>query len=290
MILPFQSIKAMRFLLPLAAAAVLFSCTDDDASPNRIAPTAVVDPNAVYTFADTPTWSDEFNYTGAPDASKWTLETGGGGWGNNEVQFYTNSTNNARVEGGNLIVEARRESMGGRDYSSARLNSVGTFTYGKIVARVRLPQGKGTWPAFWMLAKNQSYGSQYWPDNGEIDVLEHVGYDPGTIHGSVHTAAFNHVQNTQKTASTRNASFNSSFHEYAVEWTPARIDWYLDGVKYFSFANTGQGYREWPFDKPFFLLLNIAIGGNWGGVQGVDDGIFPQRMEVDYVRVYNLIP
>ncbi len=280
----------MRFLLVIAAVGLLLSCTDDAVTANRLPTSTPVDPNAVFTFATTPSWSDEFDVTGPVDPSKWTLETGGSGWGNNELQFYTNSTNNARVENGNLILEARRENMGGRQYTSARLNSVASFTYGRMVARIRLPQGRGTWPAFWMLAKNQTYGNQYWPDNGEIDILEHVGYDPGVIHGSIHTAAFNHIQGTQRTASTRNATFNSGFHEYSVEWTPNRIDWYLDGVKYFTFNNSGSGYREWPFDKPFFLLLNIAIGGNWGGVRGVDDSIFPLRMEVDYVRIYNLNP
>lgn len=236
-------------------------------------------------------WSDEFDYTGLPDSSKWGYDVGGHGWGNKELQNYTDRRKeNARVENGVLIIEAQRERG---KYTSARVvtKNKGDWTYGRFEVRAKLPSGRGTWPAIWMLPTQRSYGQNYWPDNGEIDIMEHVGYEPDVIHFSAHTKAYYHSINTQKTAKTRIESARSGFNVYAVEWTPQEIRWYVNDREYFTFnnerlSNPAADYKQWPFDKPFHILLNIAVGGTWGGRDGVDESIWPQRMEVDYVRVY----
>lgn len=248
-------------------------------------------PAITYAFSDSTVWRDEFNYTGKPDPSRWGYDIGGGGWGNNELQYYTNALENARVENGKLIIEARQENYSGRSYTSARLvtKNKGDWQYGRLVVRAKLPQGRGTWPAIWMLATNQTYGTDYWPDNGEIDIMEHVGFDPNVIHASAHTKAYYFKINTQKTATTTLPTAFTEFHNYTLEWTPVSMKVLIDGQAYFTFQNPGGGWQQWPFDKPFHLLLNIAVGGDWGGQKGIDNTIFPQRMEVDYVRVYGLI-
>ncbi|MBM7556747.1 RICIN domain-containing protein [Halanaerobacter jeridensis] len=231
-------------------------------------------------------WSDEFNYHGLPDSSKWGYDVGAGKWGNNELQYYTeNRSENARVENGKLIIEARRDYYGGRDYSSARLvtENKADWKYGRIEVRAKLPSGRGTWPAIWMLPTDWVYGG--WPDSGEIDIMEHVGYNPTKIYGTVHTAAYNHMKGTQKSGNVDGGSWESSFHTYAIDWYRDRIDFFVDDNLYYSFSKHG-GSAEWPFDQRFYLILNIAVGGDWGGVEGVDPNIWPQRMEVDYVRVY----
>lgn len=231
-------------------------------------------------------WQDEFNYTGLPDSTKWSYETGNNGWGNHELEYYTaRRLENARVENGMLIIEARKEDYRDAHYTSARLvtRGKGDWQYGRVEVRAKLPRGRGTWPAIWML---NSKTPMVWPDDGEIDIMEHVGYDPGKIHGSVHDKTYNWVKGTQKTAIIDVPDAMEAFHVYAMEWTPERIDLYVDQHKYLSFRNEHKTYAEWPFDHKFFLLLNIAVGGDWGGRKGVDDSIFPQKMLVDYVRVY----
>ena len=232
-------------------------------------------------------WSDEFDVDGAPDASKWTFETGGHGWGNNELQHYTGRLDNARVEDGVLVIEAKKEDYQGNAYTSARLNSAASWTYGRYEVRAQLPAGRGTWPAIWMLYSTNGYGNGSWPDNGEIDIMEHVGYQPNVVHSTVHTKAFNHAIGTQRGASTTVPTATTAFHEYAVEWEPNEIRGYVDDELYFTFENRdGYSWEQWPFDRDFHLLLNVAVGGDWGGSQGVDDSVFPQAMRVDYVRVY----
>ncbi|CCH51809.1 glycoside hydrolase family 16 [Fibrisoma limi BUZ 3] len=234
-------------------------------------------------------WADEFDKAGLPDTTKWAYEVGGNGWGNNELQFYTNRrADNARSEGGKLIIEAKKEDYQGRNYTSARLLTRGKaeWKYGRIEALAKLPAGRGTWPAVWMLGKNIPTAG--WPRCGEIDIMEHVGFDEGVVHGTVHTEAYNHGKKTQKGQQTPVPDATQAFHLYAIEWTPDKIDFFIDDRKYYTVEKSvlGSTVAEWPFDQPFYLILNVAVGGNWGGQKGVDETIWPRRMEVDYVRVY----
>ena len=251
-------------------------------------PPAPVDKN--WAFETTPMWQDNFDNPGLPDPAKWSYDIGGGGWGNNELQYYTNGVlNNAKVENGNLVITAIKESIGGLNYSSARLvtKNKGDFLYGRVEISAKLPAGRGTWPALWMLPTDFAYGT--WPKSGEIDIMEHVGYDPNNVHFSIHTEAYNHGINTQKTSSQLIPTAITAFHKYRLDWTPYAVRGYFDDQLIFTFVNDGSGYKKWPFDKRFHLLFNIAVGGNWGGAQGVDDSVFPAKMEVDYVRVYKMI-
>jgi len=237
-------------------------------------------------------WSDEFDYEGLPNSQKWGYDVGGHGWGNNELQFYTeNRIENSWVTGGVLYVQARREQYSGSEYTSARLISKGKgdWTYGRFEIRARLPEGRGTWPAIWMLPTDWTYGDGGWPDNGEIDIMEHVGYNPGVIHASTHTDSYNHRLGTQKTATINMPDAQDEFHIYSLEWSADTIHVFIDSTKYFTQVNDGSGWQAWPFDKDFHLILNLAIGGDWGGVQGIDNSIFPQRLEIDYVRVYEWV-
>jgi len=231
-------------------------------------------------------WSDEFDYTGLPDQTKWGYDVGGGGWGNNELEYYTDKrSENARVENGTLIIEAIKEVYGGKNYTSARLvtKSKGDWKYGKIEIRAKIPGGRGAWPAIWMLPTDWVYGN--WPKSGEIDIMEYVGYDPKIIHGTVHTDAYNHTLGTQKGDTAVYADAETAFPTYSIQWTNNKIMFFVDDWKYFTFFSNAT-WQTWPFDQKFHLLLNIAVGGSWGGVQGVDDNIFPIKMVVDYVRVY----
>ncbi|HHX12610.1 MAG TPA: glycoside hydrolase family 16 protein [Clostridiales bacterium] len=234
-------------------------------------------------------WSDEFDYEGLPDDSKWNYDVGGHGWGNNELQYYTKEEN-AIVKDGKLIIEARKEDKEGKEYTSARLISKdkGDWLYGKFEISAKLPSGLGTWPAIWMLPTDWVYGG--WPASGEIDIMEHVGYNQNTIHASTHSEAYYHSIGTQKTATKYVDGVSDDFHVYAVEWLPDKVHGYIDGELYFTFDpqqnKSTTTYKEWPFDQRFHLLINIAVGGNWGAAQGFDDSIYPVQMEVDYVRVY----
>jgi len=234
-------------------------------------------------------WSDEFNYTGLPDSTKWTYQVGGHGWGNHEKQYYTRArTENARVENGMLIIEARKENWDTMKYTSTRLVTQGKhdWLYGRFEIRARLPYGVGTWPAIWMMPSQKTYGNGGWPDNGEIDIMEHVGFDQDVIHSTTHTKKYYFRINTQRTAIIKVDNVSGSFHNYAIEWYPDRILGFVDDTLYFTSPNDGTGWEAWPFDRPFYLIMNIAVGGDWGGQKGVDDSIWPQRLEVDYVRVY----
>lgn len=227
-------------------------------------------------------WSDEFNYKGLPDSSKWAYDIGDDGWGNNEKQNYTyRNLKNARVNGKYLIIEAGKAAG---KYTSARLITKGKafWQYGKIEVKAKIPYGRGSWPAIWMLAENM----RQWPDDGEIDIMEHVGFDPGCIHGSVHTKKYNHIKQTQKTDTIHVADVAAAFHLYTLRWDKEKIILSIDNRPYFQYANEHTGYDAWPFDNPMYLILNIAVGGNWGGKKGIDDKSFPWRMLIDYVRVY----
>ncbi|MFO8001459.1 MAG: family 16 glycosylhydrolase [Marinilabilia sp.] len=229
-------------------------------------------------------FSDDFEYEGEPDPDHWNYETGGGGWGNNELQEYTDDRDNSYVSNGTLKIHARKSSSG--KWTSARMVTSGkaSWSYGRFEIRAKLPEGVGTWPAIWMMPQNSEYGT--WPKSGEIDIMEHVGYDPGMVHGSIHTEAFNHKDGTQKGGSIEVSDAQDEFHVYSIEWTPDEIRWFVDDEQYFSFSNKNISYKEWPFDKEFFLILNIAIGGDWGAVEGIDPDLEEAVMEIDYVRVY----
>ena len=252
-------------------------------------------------FSDTPStkssfeklvWSDEFEKNGAPDAARWNYDMGDGcpnvcGWGNNELEYYTNESKNVRIENGKLVIEAHREDKGGKPYTSTRIVSKqkGDWLYGRFEIMAKLPRGKGTWPAIWMLSTDWTYGG--WPASGEIDIMEHVGYDPGVVHGTIHTETYNHSKGTQKEGKISVADAQDKFHLYAIEWTADKIDFYVDEKKYHTVTRSAnEDFKGWPFDQRFHLIMNVAVGGNWGGAQGIDESIWPQRMEVDYVRVY----
>jgi beta-glucanase (GH16 family) len=265
----------------LTLSFILLSCSSDAASPQQQTSSGTGEWMLV--------WSDEFDYTGLPDPAKWGYDVGGNGWGNQESQYYTaGRAENARVENGHLIIEARRDFWQGNEYTSARLvtKGKGDWTYGRFEIRAKLPSGRGTWPAIWMLPTQWTYGNGGWPDNGEVDIMEHVGYDPGMIHASTHCHSYYWRTNTQKTATLMVPDAEFTFRLYALEWYPDKIQAFVEDSLYFTSRNEGTGWQVWPFDKQFHLLFNIAVGGQWGGAQGIDNGIFPQRMEVDYVRVY----
>jgi beta-glucanase (GH16 family) len=228
-------------------------------------------------------WSDDFEYNGAPDNEKWGYDIGGHGWGNNELQNYTNSRTNSFVQDGKLTIKAVKSNG---SWTSARLvtKGKGDWLYGRIEVKAKLPEGRGTWPAIWMLPTDWAYGG--WPASGEIDIMEHVGYDFGTVHGTIHTEAFNHSIGTQLGKSIDVENVSTEFHVYAIDWTEDEIVWYVDGVEYYRIENPNKTYKEWPFDKRFHLILNIAIGGNWGGAQGIDPNLNEATMEIDYVKVF----
>lgn len=224
-------------------------------------------------------WSDEFDSPGAPDPAKWGYDLGAGGWGNAELQYYTNRLDNAEVSNGTLKITAKRESYSGSAFTSARLltRNKFSFQYGRVDVRAKLPVGAGTWPAAWMLGSN--FGTVGWPACGEIDIMEHKGNDPNKIYGTVHYPGNSGGSAIGGTTISTNVS--STFHIYSVEWTDQSIKFMIDEVVFFTFANNGN----LPFNQPFFLLLNVAMGGTFGGA--VDPQFTSSFMEVDYVRVYN---
>lgn len=221
-------------------------------------------------------WSDEFNGTSV-NTTNWNFETGAGGWGNNEQQYYRSQ--NATVSNGNLVITAKRESFGGANYTSARMTTQNkrTFTYGKMEARIKLPLGQGLWPAFWMLGSNIS--SVGWPRCGEIDIMEHINTS-NTVYGTIHWDANGYASYGGNTSTTP-----SNYHNYAIEWNSSSIKWFVDGVKYHeaNILNNINSTEE--FHRPFFFILNLAVGGNWPG-QTIDNSKLPASMYVDYVRVY----
>ncbi|MFD6098855.1 family 16 glycosylhydrolase [Nocardiopsis flavescens] len=234
-------------------------------------------------------WSDEFDGAAgsAPDPANWNHETGDHGWGNNELQNYTDSRDNSALDGnGNLVITARQEADG--SYTSARITTQNKVQpeFGRIEASIKIPRGQGIWPAFWMLGGN--FPGTPWPDSGEIDIMENVGYEPHMVHGTVHgpghfggggiTGSYTHPQGW---------SFADDFHTFAVDWAPGSITWSVDGEVFHSVTPADTGGNPWVYDQPFFMILNVAVGGEW---PGYPDGTtqFPQEMAVDYVRVYSL--
>lgn len=281
------------FLMALSVGSIM-SC-QSCSSGKEVEEAVIIPPKPVtvedknWSFESTPTWADEFDYTGLPASDKWDYDLGGSGWGNNEKQYYTNSINNVSVGNGLLSITARKENMNGMSYTSTRLVSRNKLDvlYGRFEIKAKLPTGRGTWPAIWMLPTDRAYGD--WPKSGEIDIMEHVGYDQNNVHFTTHTEAYYFKINTQKTSTKMIPDASTAFHLYRVDWTPYAVRGYYDNVLVFEFVNEGTGYKVWPFDKRFHLLMNLAIGGDWGGAQGIDDSIFPQKLDVDYVRYYKMI-
>lgn len=237
-------------------------------------------------------WNDEFDGD-ALDLSKWRHEVQRPGWVNNELQNYVNGSYDGipvtSVADGILSITCFKHAgqiYSGRIYGSETKG----WTYGIFEARIKLPKGKGTWPAFWMMPCNNDFGANPWPDCGEIDIMEEVGYHPNYTSSSIHCREYNHVKGTQKTAERLTSGAQDDFHVYRLEWTKDYITTYVDDQRLLHFANDGRGnVGTWPFSKPFYLILNLAWGGDWGGAQGVDESALPATMEVDYVRVFQQI-
>ncbi len=271
------------FLLAAALVSAVLVSTTGPATPRA---------NAADT---TQTWSDEFDGPAgsAPDPAKWTHETGGSGNGNHELQYYTDSTGNASLDGaGHLVITARKNTdpnltcWNGKpcQYTSARLNTARSFTqaYGHFEARIKIPRGQGMWPAFWMLGND--IGSVGWPNNGEIDIMENVGKEPGTVHGTIHGPGYSGANGLGAPYTLPGGkAFADDFHTYAVDWSPGAITWSVDGNAYETRTPADAGGHKWVFDHPFFIILNLAVGGDWPGGPDASTS-FPQTMTVDYVR------
>ncbi|WP_144713621.1 family 16 glycosylhydrolase [Curtobacterium pusillum] len=230
--------------------------------------------------------ADEFDGPAgsAPNRSIWRYDLGAGGWGNNELETYTDARRNAALDGsGNLVITARREADG--TFTSARLKSEGTYTaqYGQVAARIKIPRGQGIWPAFWMLGAD--IGTVGWPACGEIDIMENVGYEPSVVHGTVHGPGYSGTQGISAAfTNPSGAAFADDFHVFAVDWRPDAITWSVDGTAYRTMTRADVGGNPWVFDKPFFVVLNVAVGGTWPGAPDASTR-FPQTMTVDWVRV-----
>ena len=272
---------ASRFLQVVIIATLLLglgaACSS---AQTRVSPTPVAVPPGW-----TLTWRDEFDGEKI-DPTNWTFDLGAGGWGNGEAQYYTSRPENARLENGNLVIEARQEKYEDSYYTSARLKTQGLqeFQYGRIEARLKVPDGQGLWPAFWMLGSD--FNGSNWPDCGEIDIMEYIGKEPDLIMGTAHGPGYSGALGlTQWNRQTYNIA--DDFHTYAIEWEPDQIRWYYDGDLYHTVSRDDVGTREWVFDHPFFIILNLAMGGQLPGPIGLDV-VFPKQLLVDYVRVYQL--
>lgn len=277
--------KLIQGTIYVFSIAYLFSCSSKNSG--GVTPPPPPPPSSYeWVFDGTAAWTEEFNVDGAPDANKWSYDIGGNGWGNNELQYYTDGLN-ASVAGGVLKIIAKKETFSGKDYTSSRLvtKNKADWLYGRVEVKAKLPKGRGTWPAIWMLPTENAYGG--WPNSGEIDIMEHVGYDPNNVHFTLHATAF--FGSNGKGGAKNIPGATDNFHIYRLDWAPYGIRGYFDNEKVFEYLNPGASFTTWPYDKKFHLLLNIAVGGTWGGAQGVDDTVFPATLEVDYVRVYNFI-
>ncbi len=250
---------------------------------------AMLCPNFIYAQCPTIVWADEFDGT-ALDVNKWSYQLGDGcaegicGWGNNELQYYQES--NVTVSNGQLHITAKKQRVQSKSYTSGRVRSInkGDWTYGRFEARIKLPAGKGLWPAFWMLPTDETYGT--WPKSGEIDIMEFVAAQPDQVLGTIHYGdAYPNNQNQGAHFDLNSGSFADAFHNFAIEWEPGVIRWFVDDILYLTKTTQDLAPYNWPFDQRFHFLLNVAVGGNLGGP--VDDAIFPKTMDVDYVRVYN---
>jgi beta-glucanase (GH16 family) len=288
--------KATTFILVLFPFWVCLACGEKQGSPGPLPPVANADtvidvsgPEVINYEEWNLVWSDEFEEP-TIDLEKWSFQIGNGcpnlcGWGNNELQYYTDREQNAFIEDGQLIIRAARERYEGFAYTSARMISKdkGDFRFGRIEARAKLPEGKGIWPAIWMLPTDEVYGS--WAASGEIDIMEMVGHEPNTIHGTVH---YNQWPNNKYLGDDYPATpdLSEEFHTYAITWEKDSIYWWFDDTNYFSIHEGKLPQAEqYPFNERFYLILNLAVGGNW---PGSPDGTtrFPQQLAIDYIRIY----
>jgi beta-glucanase (GH16 family) len=277
-------VRSFLCLISVVMLVNLGGCAPAPTSTPAATPTPVRTPIAVPEGWKL-VWHDEFD--GATiDPANWTYDLGGGGWGNGEMENYTQRPENARLENGLLVIEARAETnaKGGTDYTSARLKTQGLqeYQYGRVEARLRVPAGAGLWPAFWMLGANIQQVS--WPNCGEIDIMEYIGKEPdlilGTLHGPGYSGALGLTKwNRQK------YNIADDFHTYAVEWDKDQISWFYDDAKYSTYTRTDVGTRQWVFDQPFFVILNLAVGGTLAGLVNPKT-VFPAQYLVDYVRIY----
>ncbi len=262
---------------------------------NSTGPQPTVTPTSIPTLTPTPqgalqgwtlVWHDEFDGQNI-DPKNWTFDLGGNGWGNAELEDYTNRPENARVENGMLVIEARQEQYEGLSYTSARLKTQGlqAFQYGRIEARMKLPSGQGMWPAFWMLGSDIDK-TTIWPNCGEIDIMEYIGKTPDTVYETIHGPGYSGAKGIGGHFSLSAESLGNDFHVYAIEWEPNEIRWYVDDQQVFKVTpDQIPAGTVWVFDHPFFILLNLAVGGGWPGYPD-STTVFPQQLLVDYVRVY----
>lgn len=266
--------KKISVLFVFASCALLSACKEKDTLPDYVRQNMSL------------VWSEEFDYQGRPDEGKWAYSMGNlNGWGNGEIQKYTDKKENVNVHKGICSITALREGKSNM-WTSARIKTEHKASWqgGYIEVRARLPQGVGTWPAIWMMPEANRHGQ--WPRSGEIDIMEHVGFDKDRVHASIHTKAFNHKIGTQKTYSDVIKGATKNFHTYGLYWTEDLIRWVYDGQAFYEVENPKQTWAEWPFDQPFYLILNVAMGGTWDGQKGIDKKLTKATMDVDYVRVY----
>jgi len=276
-------------LYPFLCIFIVGACTvmaTPEPTPTSI-PTPQPTPTAIWERADwNIIWHDEFDGTEL-NRGNWTFDIGGNGWGNQEWQYYSDRPENIRVEDGMLVIEAREEdaTFSGKPYSSARIKTQGlhAWQYGRIEARMKLPYGQGIWPALWMLGED--FNQAGWPGAGEIDIMENIGKEPDTIHGTVHAPDyFGGKEGTTTSFTVPAGTLSRDFHVYAIEWQENEIRWYFDDQEYFKLTSADVP-GEWAFDHPFFVLINLAVGGRWPGYPDKTT-VFPQFLYVDYVRVY----
>lgn len=270
---------------PVIVAVTIISCLFSFSSCKKDSnnKTADADDPASSDPTLTLVWSDEFNGTSI-DTTKWNFEVNGDGGGNGEAQYYTDRNTNATIKDGKLVITARKEDYLGKSYTSARLTTQNkaAYTYGRVEARIQLPTGRGMWPAFWMLSAKKPL---QWPHDGEIDIMEAVGYRPDTTFSNIHCTAVGYGDLLPV------PNYGSTYHVYATDWTADSLKFYVDDKLIVSYANAHladamAAYNQWPFEHEFFMILNVAVGGAWGGIQGIDNTVFPQSMSVDWVRVY----
>ena len=283
--------KSFIIILLIVFVFALSSCEDEPVIIDEPEEICLAPSDYSQTLTYEMVWNDEFDGD-TLDLSKWVYEVDGNGGGNNELQYYTRD--NTIVSDGTLKIIAKYEEYEGKEYTSSRIKTSNSayYKYGIFEVRAKLPSGRGTWPAIWMMPKYSRYGG--WPSSGEIDIMEHVGYDENIIHSTIHTNIYNHISSKGKGSSTSEfTNVTEEFHTYKLIWLPDKIEFFVDDeITYTYEPNRFSGcptYKVWPFNASFYMILNVAVGGDWGGVQGVDETAFPTQLEVDYVRIYQAL-